>query len=174
MINDVARTFFEAGMKRTVCVELPMEANTGVHEREQAVGPLKLSLYGTRDAAANFQEEVKKFMEKFEFEQSKYNPSMYFNRKRNIRTLVHGDDFVSSLSRPAAKWFKEKLEQRFEIKTKIIGAGHGEYREERALNRVIRVTNDGWEYEADQRHKRNHHQELGHGGGQGCANTRGR
>ena len=91
-------------------------------------------------------------MGKFVFEQSKYNPSMYFNRKRNIRTLVHGDDFVSSLSRPAAKWFKERLEQRFEIKTKIIGAGHGEYREERALNRVKSVKNDGWEYEADQRH----------------------
>ena len=67
MINDVARAFFEAGMKRTVCVELPMEANTGEHERGQAVGLLKLSLYGTRDAAANFQEDVKKFMEKFEY-----------------------------------------------------------------------------------------------------------
>ena len=64
-----------------------MEANTGVHERELAVGLLKLSLYGTRDAAANFQEEVKKFMEKFEFEQSKYNPSMYFNRKKEHQNL---------------------------------------------------------------------------------------
>ena len=33
-----------------------------------------------------------------------------------------------------------------------MGLKEGESREERILNRVIRVTEKGWEYEADQRH----------------------
>ena len=49
-------------------------------------------------------------------------------------------------------WLKKTLEQRFEIKSKIIGSGDGEAKEERLLNRVIRVTKEGWELEADQRH----------------------
>ena len=48
--------------------------------------------------------------------------------------------------------FKGWLEGRFEIKTKILGGGLGEEKEGRVLNRVIRVTENGWEYEPDQRH----------------------
>ncbi len=47
---------------------------------------------------------------------------------------------------------KDKLEKRFELKTTIIGSGEGEVSEGRILNRVIRCTKKGWEYEADQRH----------------------
>ena len=43
---------------------------------------------------------------------------------------------------------------RFEIKTKLVGSGSsdGEVTEARILNRIIRRTDAGWEYEADQRH----------------------
>ena len=34
----------------------------------------------------------------------------------------------------------------------MLGLKKGESREERIVNRVIRVSEDGWEYEADQRH----------------------
>ena len=34
----------------------------------------------------------------------------------------------------------------------MIGKGPGEVREESVLNRVVRRTDEGWEYEADQRH----------------------
>ena len=63
MVNDVARAFFEAPMKRTVCVELPEEALTEEERStgKRVVGVLQMSLYGTRDAAANFQAEVGKF-----------------------------------------------------------------------------------------------------------------
>ena len=55
MINDVSRAFFEAPASRTVCIELPRESPDYA---EGVVGLLKKSLYGTRDAAANFQAEV--------------------------------------------------------------------------------------------------------------------
>jgi len=44
------------------------------------------------------------------------------------------------------------LEGRFEIKTSVIGTGVGEVQEARVLNRIIRITSNGWEYEPDQRH----------------------
>ena len=54
MINDVARAFFEAPMRRMLCVELPEEDKTEMDRAQDNVGLLNMSLYGTRDAAANF------------------------------------------------------------------------------------------------------------------------
>ena len=65
---------------------------------------------------------------------------------------MHGDDFASVGHRAALKWFLQKLESRFEIKTSVIGTGVGEVREARVLNRILRITELGWEYEPDQRH----------------------
>ena len=38
------------------------------------------------------------------------------------------------------------------MKSKIIGDGVGEVTEYRILNRIIKITKNGWELEADQRH----------------------
>ena len=130
MVNDVARAFFEAPILRDLCVELPAEAGEG----EDMVGHLIMSLYGTRDAAANFQEEVRAFMNKNKADQSKYSPSVYHNKERGLITLVHGDDFITVSNRKNISLFKNKLEGRFEIKTKIIGQGEGENREARVPN----------------------------------------
>ena len=66
--------------------------------------------------------------------------------------MVHGDDFVTVGSSEQAQWLKERMEERFEIKTKVVGNGEGESQEESVLNRMVRVTDEGWQYEADQRH----------------------
>ena len=63
------------------------------------------------------------------FEQGKYSPSTYYHKLREIKTLVHGDDCVSSAKREHAAWFEEELRKRFEIKTHVIGRGDGEKRE---------------------------------------------
>ena len=86
------------------------------------------------------------------FTPGEYNPCTYYHFTMNIKTLVHGDDFVSSGAGASLRWFKEKLEARFEIKSKIIGIQEEEEKEVRILNRIIRVTENGWEYEPDQRH----------------------
>ena len=64
------------------------------------------------------------------------------------------DDFVSVGDDGQLSWLKNKLQARFEIKTKLVGGGNGsgEVSEARILNRIIRRTDAGWEYEADQRH----------------------
>ena len=40
--------------------------------------------------------------------------------------FLHGDDFAIVGSREASRKFRAKMEQRFEIKTSVIGTGFGE------------------------------------------------
>ena len=49
-------------------MELPEEALTAGETPQEAVGKLKASLYGTRDASMSWQEEVAKCMVKWGFE----------------------------------------------------------------------------------------------------------
>ena len=175
MIADVSRAFFEAPMNRKVAVELPKEALTKEEEDMDLVGMLDMSLYGTRDAAINFQREVGKLMQRLGFKTSKFNPSLFHHVKDDIKVLVHGDDFVAAGERTKIKIFREQLAGRFTIKSKIVGSGASvashpgaassssmgtrhsaqedkERSESRILNRIVRWTPEGGEYEADQRH----------------------
>ena len=60
MISDVSRAFFEATARRDICVELVDEDLAPGEKACDLVGHLQLSMYGTRDAAMNWQEEVGK------------------------------------------------------------------------------------------------------------------
>ena len=60
MMNDVARAVFEALDIRDICVDIPKEDLTTEVGRHDKVGHLRVSLYGSRDAAMNWQEEVAK------------------------------------------------------------------------------------------------------------------
>ena len=95
MINDVSRAFFEAPAKRNICVELPKEDKTEMDIRHDQVGHLRMSLYGTRDASTNCQEEVAKDMRSWGFVRGRYNPCLYFHKGRNLRMFLHGDDFAT-------------------------------------------------------------------------------
>ena len=152
MINDVARAFFEAPVKRSICIELPDEDLEEGEHQEDLVGLLQMSLYGTRDAAANFQNEVKIFMKGLGFQAGKYNTCTYWHRDKDVKTMVHGDDFVSSGAEEDLRWLEEQMKVRFEIKTQMLGHGQNLEKEGKILNRILRVTEKGWEYEADQRH----------------------
>ena len=175
LIADVSRAFFEAPIHRKVAVELPKEALTEEEKAMDLVGMLDMSLYGTRDAALNFQKEVGKLMSSLGFRTSKFNPSLFHHPREGIKVLVHGDDFVATGERSKVYRFKDQLAKRFTIKSKIVGSnslcvsgpstasssGRGlrhegsieaEKLESRILNRVVRWTPQGWEYEADQRH----------------------
>ena len=115
------------------------------------VGKLLASLYGTRDASANWQEKVAKCMKEWGFVTGMYNPCMFRHPSRDTLCLVHGDDFVSVGCSETLRWMKTKLQGRFEIKTATVGSNEeeGGVKEARIPNRIIRVTSDGWEYEAD-------------------------
>ena len=106
-------------------------------------------------------------MAEWGFITGKYNPCMFHHPPKQILCLVHGEDIVSVGGSNQLRWLKEKLKERFEMKTKVVGAREeeGEVKEARILNRIIRRTSKGWEYEADQRHADLIVQETGAGRG---------
>ena len=77
-ISDVSRAFFEAPARRKIAVLLPAEALGPGEHRDDVVGILKQSLYGTRDAAVNFQHEVAKLMTSLGYRQSVQSESLLF------------------------------------------------------------------------------------------------
>ena len=95
MINDAARAFFEASATRDICIEIPKEDLSDADRKHDKVGHLRMSLYGTRDAAMNWQEEVAREMHKLGFKRGQYNPCLYYHPQRNLRTFLHGDDFAT-------------------------------------------------------------------------------
>ena len=75
-------------------------------------------------------------------------------KKGNVRVIVHGDDFVAAGPREEVWELSKSLKVSLNIKVQMVGMGPSEQREVSVLHRIIRVTQDGWEYEADLRHYR--------------------
>ena len=68
-----------------------------------------------------------------------YNANTYDHKERGLKTMVHGDVFVTVGNREGGKWMDAEFKKRFEIKTGVIGEGPGEVKEAKILNRVVRV-----------------------------------
>ena len=86
---DVRRAYFHAKARRRVFVRLPEED----HE-DGMCGLLVKAMYGTRDAAQNWEHEYIEFMASAGFVKSRATPCMFFHHARGIRVVIHGDDFT--------------------------------------------------------------------------------
>ena len=109
-------------------------------------------MYGTRDAAQNWQETLSGHLQGVGFKRGVMNPCIFHHEGRGIRTVVHGDDYTSVGSPVSLEWLRRVLEKKYELKTSVIGHEGGACTEGKVLNRIIRYTDKGIEYEADQRH----------------------
>ena len=85
----------------------------------------------------------------------------YFITKRDVRTLVHGDDYVSAGTAEQLNWMDRKLAEKFECKAKRLGSRKEVSQQLTILGRVITWTSSGIEYEADPRHSESIVKELG-------------
>lgn len=148
MVNDVSRAYFYAKCSRDIYVELPPE---DPHYGKGLLGKLNLSLYGTRDAALNWQNTLSKHLVSIGFLQGVGHPSLFHHPRRGIHTLVHGDDYTSSGYKEDLDWMEQELAKEYAIKSQRIGPNGG-VKEGKVLNRVIRYEGNRWEIEADQRH----------------------
>ena len=154
MVNDVSRAHFYAKCSRCLYVELPKE---DPEAHPDFLGRLRLCLYGTRDAALCWQQTLADHLLENGFTRGIGHPSVFFNEKRDVWTLVHGDDYCSTGSSESLDWLQDVLEARYEIKTQRVGVGKDrkgddKLSEGQVLNRVIRRTARGYELEADLRH----------------------
>ena len=74
------------------------------------VGYPNQRLYATRDAVANFHNEVRKFMAKKGFTAGRYKLWTLFDREREPKILVHGYDFAASGHREQCACTKQQFE----------------------------------------------------------------
>ena len=58
------------------------------------VGELKLSLYGTRDAAMNWAKQYTQHLNKIGFQKGRASACNFVHESRIIRLTCHGDDFI--------------------------------------------------------------------------------
>ena len=116
---------------------------------------LERSLYGTRDAAYNWTETYTKVLcEVLGFEKGASSPCTFFHKKRQLKTVVHGDDFFTEGTPKELQQLDKDLEKHFEMKTEVLGPNSeaGETREVRFLNRILTWNDNGISWEADPRH----------------------
>ena len=87
---DIRRAYFYAKARRDVYVKLPPE-----DQEEGMCGKLNKAMYGTRDAAQNWEEEYCEALINMGFSHGQSSPCVFYHKKRNLRVVVHGDDFTA-------------------------------------------------------------------------------
>ena len=147
---DIKRAYFYAPASRPVFIEIPVEDyEAGDEER---VGKLNLSLYGTRDAAQNWAKEYTAFLRSLGLLPGGGSPCNFVHKAHEVHVTVHGDDFTATGPMRGLDWFNKEMGAKYEIKAEFLGPDAGQSTEIRVLNRVLRWTEAGVEYEPDQRH----------------------
>ena len=73
--------------------------------------------------------------------------------REGLIASVHGDDFTTVGPKSSLDWFRQQLELKYELKeASRLGPRKEDDKEGRVLNRIVRWTDDGLEYEGDPRH----------------------
>ena len=75
------------------------------------IGFLKKCMYGTVDAA-RWQVNCSELLKMRGFMQGASNPALMYHPQRDIRFLVHGDDFMVEMPSDCGAWFESILASR--------------------------------------------------------------
>jgi hypothetical protein len=120
-----------------------------------------MAMYGTRDAAQNWEETSSKFMRSIGFRRGKASPRVVYHLKKNISAVIHRDDFTLLGSAENLDWSRDQVGGNFEVQFR------GRYRVleiARASifsDRIVSWTAEGIRYEPDQRHAQISMKQLG-------------
>ena len=148
---DISRAYFNARVDEATptYVQLPVEHS------EAASGKcafLHRHMYGTQRAADGWQCEYSATLRGLGFTQGVGSPCVFWHKAKRIVCSVHGDDFTSAGPKPSLDWFESELAKHYELtKGGRLGPGVEDDHEARILNRIVRWTSKGLEYEADPR-----------------------
>jgi hypothetical protein len=145
---DASRAYFNSPCNESVFVELPSE-----DFQAGKCGRLLRWMYGTRKAASKWEDFYSGVLIKLGFIKGKASPCTFFHKARNLRCVVHGDDFTTLGADDDLDYFENRIKEFFEVKIRgRLGGGSKDMTEIRILNRIARRTPHGYEWEADPRH----------------------
>ena len=153
----IRRAFFHAAARRTVYVQLPAE-----DESEGMCGMIMKSMYGTRDAAQNWEECYTQLHVGIGFKQGRASTCVFHHEERDIVVVIHGDDFTALGNAEDLDWYREQVKGKMSTKVKgRLGPGRKDLKTMRVLNRIVEWKEHSICYEADQRHAEIICEELG-------------
>ena len=147
---DISRAYFNAKCdpRKPTFVALPTEDP----DHRNTCGLLNKHMYGTQAAADGWQQEYSQTLIDMGFIQGVASPCVFRHAAHKLVMSVHGDDFTTGGAKPDLDWFELELEAKYELrKGGRIGPGDDDDKEGRILNRIVRWTAEGLEYEADPR-----------------------
>ena len=110
------------------------------------------SLYGTRDAAHNWEEELTKFTLAQNATIGKSCPCVYNIDNKDIKVSAHGDDIACAGEPEDLDLLKAQSSKKFEIRVQELSNRKQGSLDIKVLNRVVHRTLDGITIEADPRH----------------------
>ena len=155
MVLDATRAHFHSPATRKVYVKLSDED----YEENKCALLLK-SMYGTRDAASNWEDFSAEVAEKHAgLIPGRGSPCLMWNAIKKVRCFKHGDDFVLSGKRENIKAVRDALGKHIKLKEKGVLGLHpelGDVQEVRILNRLVAIKEEDGRatltIEADPRH----------------------
>ena len=110
-------------------------------------------MYGTRDAASNWEDKYASHLISCGFTQGKSSPCIFVHKQRGIRVVVHGDDFTFLGSDSELDWVTTVMTEEYDIKLRgRLGPHKGDQKSITILNRCVEWRHDGIYYEPDPRH----------------------
>ena len=114
---------------------------------------LNVSMYGTRDAASNWEDKYASHLIACGFTQGKSSPCIFFHKERGIRCVVHGDDFTFLGNDEGLDFATTIMKEEYDINLRErLGPEKGDQKSITILNRFVDWRQDGIYYEADPRH----------------------
>ena len=147
-LYDISRAHFYGKAQRTVYVTLPQG-----DEEEGMCALLQRTMYGTQDASHVWQSDYSELLKKHNFECGKAWTSVFWHKEKNIKLLVHGDDFLVLSDKAGQEYMQKVLQERYEFRCDgLIGKGGGSHLT--VLNRIVTYDHETGKvtYEADPRH----------------------
>ena len=132
---DVRRAYFLRSSTRRVFVELPPEDYQPGDEH--MCGLLRYSLYGTRDAAQNWEEELAATLSSLKLTRGSACSCVWRGhiKGEDIVATVHGDDITIGGERSAVEFLIRMISKKYVIKKQVIGEDLDLEKSGRILNR---------------------------------------
>ena len=118
---DVSRAYFHAKAQRPVLIRLPAEDRMGTDAGK--IGLMKKSMYGTRDAASNWERDWQEHVKKWGFQLGLSSKNLFHHTENRVSGLTHGDDFVLTGPTKRLTEFENEMMSVYPIKAKIISLG---------------------------------------------------
>ena len=137
MIKDVRQAYFCTEATRDIFIELPEEDEA--YGKGDLAGKLKLCLYGTRDAALNWQQTLSEHLLENGFKRYIGFPSVFHHPVRDVWTSVHGDEYCCSGNESALLWLGGVLSKKYELKIQKVGPLPGMSLEGQILKRLVHI-----------------------------------